>query len=236
MSQPLSFIENPAFRVDVLSRSEIERIHTATLDIIETAGVKFPLPHALDILESTARRLTATSSARIPAVVTDALKSAPPAYTLAARDPARPPDGRQSRLPRHGWLRGAGDDLEPAPCTALPKRTWPAPRWWPTPWSEVGFWWAMISAQDCPPQSRGLHELEAAWNNTTKHLQTESLLHPGEMHAAVEMAAAVAGEREDFAAARPFHYAVHHQPPCPRSRQPGSRTDCRGGWSACRRT
>jgi trimethylamine--corrinoid protein Co-methyltransferase len=63
---------------------------------------------------------------------------------------------------------------------------------------EIGFWWAMVSAQDCPSKSRGLHELEAAWNQTTKHLQTESLLHPGEMESAVEMAAAIAGGREEL--------------------------------------
>ena len=63
---------------------------------------------------------------------------------------------------------------------------------------EIGFWWAMVSAQDCPPESRGLHELEAAWNETTKHLQTESLLHPGEMETAVEMAAAIAGGRDEL--------------------------------------
>jgi trimethylamine--corrinoid protein Co-methyltransferase len=63
---------------------------------------------------------------------------------------------------------------------------------------EIGFWWAMVSAQDCPTESRGLHELEAAWNQTTKHLQTESLLHNGEMQTAIEMAAAIAGGREQL--------------------------------------
>ena len=106
MSQPLSYIENPAFRVDVLSRADIEQIHTATLEIIETVGVKFPLPEALDILAANGAEIDReTCIARIPAaVVEDALKSAPPTYTLAARDPERdlPLDGNHVFLGTDG--------------------------------------------------------------------------------------------------------------------------------------
>ncbi len=58
---------------------------------------------------------------------------------------------------------------------------------------EIGFWWAMVSAQDCPVESRSLHELEAAWNNTTKHIQTESIVNKNEMLSAIEMAALITG-------------------------------------------
>jgi trimethylamine--corrinoid protein Co-methyltransferase len=63
---------------------------------------------------------------------------------------------------------------------------------------EVGFWWSMVSAQDCPPESRSLHELEAAWRNTTKHLQTESIVTEPEMRAAIEMAAAIVGGKDEL--------------------------------------
>ena len=43
--------------------------------------------------------------------------------------------------------------------------------------------------------SRVLHELEAAWNNTTKHLQTESIVSAGEMRAA-ELHARMLPDRE----------------------------------------
>jgi trimethylamine--corrinoid protein Co-methyltransferase len=53
-----------------------------------------------------------------------------------------------------------------------------------------------LSAQDKPPESRGLHELLAVWENSTKHVQTESIYNVQEAQAAVEMAAALAGGRE----------------------------------------
>ncbi len=199
MSIPIKPIANPRFKVEVLSKKDLERIHTATLDIIESVGVKFPLPRALDILESHGAAVDrATSVARIPArVVMDALKQAPPAYTLAARDPSQDllMDGHHTYLGTDGCGVQVMDALtgelhrsskaDVAACARLADAL-----------EEVGFWWAMVSAQDQPVKSRGLHELEAAWNQTTKHLQTESLLHEGEMQAAIQMAAAIVGGRD----------------------------------------
>jgi trimethylamine--corrinoid protein Co-methyltransferase len=201
MSTPIQFIENPHFRIDVLSKSDIEKIHAATLEVIETVGVKFPLPHALDILEAHGAAVDRASSiAKIPGTVIEAaLKTAPPAYTLAARDPSQdlPMDGNHVFLGTDGCgvqvldaftgelHRSTKKDV--ADCAKVADAL-----------EEIGFWWAMVSAQDCPTESRGLHELEAAWNQTTKHLQTESLLHNGEMQTAIEMAAAIAGGREQL--------------------------------------
>ena len=61
---------------------------------------------------------------------------------------------------------------------------------------EVSFHWVPVSAQDMPPESRALHELAAIWRNSTKHVQTESIVTPSEVAAAIEMAAAIAGGRE----------------------------------------
>lgn len=61
---------------------------------------------------------------------------------------------------------------------------------------EVAFHWVAVSAQDCPPETRSLHELAAVWKNSTKHVQTESIYSAREAQAAVEMAAALAGGRD----------------------------------------
>ena len=199
MPIPIKPITNPRLNIKVLSDSEILRLHTATLDVIEHTGVKFPLPRALDILEAHGAQVDRTTSiAKIPArVIEDSLKLAPPTYTLAARDPSQdlPMDGQHVFLgtdgcgvevidPFTGELhRSSKADV--SDCARVADAL-----------EDVSFWWAMVSAQDCPPRSRGLHELEAAWNQTTKHLQTESLLHQGEMHTAIEMAALLAGSRE----------------------------------------
>ena len=201
MSEPIQSIHDPVFRIEVLSRSDIEQIHAATLEVIETVGVKFPLPEALDILESHGAQVDrATSIARIPALVVEgALKSAPPTYTLAARNPAcdLPLDGNHVYLGTDGCGVQVQDAFTGELHTSTKKDVADCARV-ADALDEIGFWWAMVSAQDCPPESRGLHELEAAWNQTSKHLQTESLLHPGEMETSVEMAAAIAGGREDL--------------------------------------
>ena len=40
---------------------------------------------------------------------------------------------------------------------------------------EVAFHWVAVSAQDAPVEARGLHEIKAVWENSTKHVQTESI-------------------------------------------------------------
>jgi len=61
---------------------------------------------------------------------------------------------------------------------------------------EIAFHWVPVSAQDCPPESRGLHELSAIWKNSTKHVQTESIYSEKEACGAVEMASALIGGKE----------------------------------------
>ena len=64
----------------------------------------------------------------------------------------------------------------------------------------ISFWWPTVSAGDCGETAQ-LHEIEAGWNNTSKHLmgmvQGESLARH-----AVEMATAVAGGPKGSAAGR----------------------------------
>src|SRR5450756_1965214 len=80
----------PRLKWDVLSPSDIEAIHEATLDVFATVGIRFPSTKALDALEKGGCSVDrATSIARIPrAVVTEAVAAAPKEYVLAGRDPA----------------------------------------------------------------------------------------------------------------------------------------------------
>ncbi len=61
---------------------------------------------------------------------------------------------------------------------------------------EVAFHWVPVSAQDKPVGSRGLHEIKAIWENSTKHVQTESIYKAREAQAAIEMAALIAGGKD----------------------------------------
>ena len=74
---------------DVLSASELERIHEATLEVLETVGVRFPSERALDVLEKGGCEVDrATQVAKLPrAVVMEAVSQVPDSYVLAGRDP-----------------------------------------------------------------------------------------------------------------------------------------------------
>ncbi len=199
MARNIKSITNPRLRLEVLTPEEVRRIHTATLDIIENVGVRFPSDRALEIWEAHGAEVDRTTSiVKAPgAIIENALKLAPPVYDLAARLPAQdlPLDGnhvfvgtdgcgvevldlvtgqrRQSCLQDVADIARVGDYLE-----------------------EVGFHWVAVSAQDRPPETRGLHELRSVWENSSKHVQTESIYNAREARAAVEMAAAIAGGRD----------------------------------------
>jgi trimethylamine--corrinoid protein Co-methyltransferase len=130
-------------------------------------------------------------------LIEEALRHAPAAYTLCARDPSQdlPLDGNhvfigtdgcgvevldiQTGARRTSSLRDVIDIARIADATG-----------------EIGFHWVPVSAQDMPPETRGLHEVRAIWENSTKHVQTESIYNEREARAAIEMAAAIAGGRE----------------------------------------
>ncbi|MGC8874057.1 MAG: trimethylamine methyltransferase family protein, partial [Chloroflexia bacterium] len=190
---------DPRLRLEVLRPEDVQRIHTATLDVIETVGVRFPSSRALDVWEAHGARVDRqTMIVRAPgALVEEALRRAPPAYTLAALDPALdlPLDGHhvyvgtdgcgvevidlETGVRRRSCLQDVADIARIADYL-----------------EEVAFHWVPVSAQDCPPESRGLHEIRAIWRHSTKHVQTESIYSAREAQAAVEMAAVLAGGRE----------------------------------------
>jgi trimethylamine--corrinoid protein Co-methyltransferase len=61
----------------------------------------------------------------------------------------------------------------------------------------VGFYWPIVSAQDHPTLAP-LHELDASWDNTVKHVQTETVMDEKMAEYAVEMATAIAGSKEEL--------------------------------------
>jgi trimethylamine--corrinoid protein Co-methyltransferase len=62
--------------------------------------------------------------------------------------------------------------------------------------SAIAFYWTIVSAQDCGPTS-SLHEIEAAWNNCTKHYQSVTLMGSRNCRHGVEMATVLRGSREE---------------------------------------
>lgn len=201
MAGRIKSITDPRLSLNILSPQDVQRIHTATLDVIESVGVRFPSARALDIWEAHGATVDReTMIVKVPGhIIEEALRRAPPVYPLAARDASQdlPLDGNHVYVGtdgcgvevidlytgqrRRSCLRDVAEIARVADFV-----------------EEVAFHWVPVSAQDCPPRTRGLHELRAIWENSTKHVQTESIYSEQEARAAVEMAAAIAGGRQDL--------------------------------------
>ncbi len=201
MAGKIKSITNPKLRLEILTPQEVQRIHDATLQIIEKVGVRFPSQKALEIWQSHGAEVDREKMIvrAKPELIEEALKSAPPAYPLAARDPSQdlPLDGNHvfvgtdgcgveildihTRQRRTTCLQDVADIARIADCL-----------------EEVAFHWVAVSAQDVPPEKRGLAELKAVWENSTKHVQTESIYHEDEARASIEMAAAIAGGLDEL--------------------------------------
>ncbi len=199
MTRKIKSITNPRLNLNILSQEDVESIHGATLEIIESVGVKFPSLKALDIWAAHGAKVDRTTMVvKVPPnIIEDALKQAPPAYTLAAVDSSLdlPLDGNHVYVGtdgcgveiidistgerRRSCLQDVADIARVADYT-----------------EEISFNWVPVSAQDFPPESRGLHEVMAIWKNSTKHVQTESIYSEKEAHGAVEMASALVGGQE----------------------------------------
>ena len=199
MSDPIRSIANPAISLNILADEDVGRIHTATLDLIESVGVRFPSERALDILEAHGAQVDrVTMIARVPGhTIEEFLAKAPAGYALSALDPQLdlPLDGHHSYLGTDGCGVEIVDAFSGERRTATKQDVSDIARLVDA-LPAIAFHWVPLSAQDCPPSTRSLHELEAIWSVSRKHVQTETVVTAREARAAIEMAAVLAGGPE----------------------------------------
>jgi trimethylamine--corrinoid protein Co-methyltransferase len=189
----------PAFVPTYHSSAQLDRLRQATLDILETVGVQFQSEKALGLLaEHGVRVERAAKTARFPPeVVLAAMAQAPRRFTLGARDASCdiPVGDGNTYCTTDGCgveiidfatrERRQSTKADLADVTRLQDYL-----------SSIAFWWPTLSAGDYGETAQ-LHELDAGWNNTVKHLQG---MVNGEREAryAVEMATVIAGGPEEL--------------------------------------
>lgn len=201
MNNKIKSITNPKLSLNILTDEEVRQIHLATLQTIEKVGVRFPSKKALVLWEEHGASVDHEKLiVRVKAeIIEQALKNAPPSYILGARDAQQDCllDGNHIFLATDGCGVEVIDILtgkrrvsclqDVADIALIADGT-----------EEIGFHWVALSAQDKPPETRGLHEIKTVWSNSTKHVQTESIYNETEARIAVEMAITLAGGKQEL--------------------------------------
>lgn len=188
----------PAYHVRILSDEQLQAFRSATFEILDEVGIHCPSPKAWDIYASNGAHVDSSSQVvRLPPdLVLKAMSHAPRFYTMGARSPEH--DIRLDGTAMYCATDGCGvetidfetrqrrtsrkDDIAKMArlADALPS---------------VGFYWPIVSAQDFPAVAP-LHELDAAYNNTVKHVQTETVMDEAMARYAVEIATVIAGDKQ----------------------------------------
>jgi trimethylamine--corrinoid protein Co-methyltransferase len=197
----------PEMRIRVLNESELENIQRASLTILEKTGIKFYSEKALRIFaEGGAQVDFANKVVRIsPELVNSCLAKAPRSFVMASRTSADLDlllDGTKIYYGTDGVGINTIDfqtrkerfsKKDDVAMMALISDYLPS----------VSFYWPLVSAQDVSPSTIPLHELDASFNNTEKHIHIVSCVNEKTAQYCVEMAKAVAGGTE----------AVRERPP-----------------------
>ncbi|MBC8334507.1 MAG: trimethylamine methyltransferase family protein [Anaerolineales bacterium] len=196
----------PKLKLDVLDSDELESIQSATLDLLETVGVRFPSDEALRIFAEHGARVDEESQiVRIHSdLVKKALSHAPRSYKLAGRvkEADLLLDGSRSYFGTDGvgvetldFITGASRSSTKEDVAKMARVA--------DALSSIGFYWPMVSAQDYG-LTAPLHEIEASFKNTVKHVQTVTSVNETLANYAIRMAEIISGDRSRMRAAPPL--------------------------------
>lgn len=188
----------PSYHVRILEDAQLDQLQSATLMILEQVGIHCPSEKALKIYAEHGGEVDFSHQLvkLPPSVVMDAMSHAPRYYTMGARSPAFDIqlDGKAMYCATDGCgvetidfvtrqrRRSQKEDVAKMAriCDFI---------------SAVSFYWPIVSAQDFP-LTAPLHEIDAAFNNTLKHVQSETIMGEWTARYAIEMADVVVGDEQ----------------------------------------
>lgn len=190
----------PEMRIKVLDDQDLERIHEATLTVLKETGVRFPCERALNIFAGAGAHVDfKNQNVKIqPDFLMEALSKAPREFTMGSRgnqDLDIFLDGTKT----YCGTAGTGTTtvgLESRKQRASVKNDIAMMALVADYLPSISFFWPMVTAQDSPPEVLPLHELEASFTNTEKHVHIVSCVEEKAAKYAVEMADIVAGGKE----------------------------------------
>jgi len=188
----------PAYHLRILSDEQLEKFKSSAFQILEKTGFHCPSERALKIYAEHGAEVDSENQVvKLPAdVILDALAHAPRHYTMGGRSDAFDLD--LSKPVTYEATDGTGTmtiDYVTRELRSSIKDDVAKSARVSDYLSSISFYWPMVSAQD-HPVAPSLHELDASFNNTLKHVQTPTVVEEITARYAVEMAKVVAGSEE----------------------------------------
>jgi trimethylamine--corrinoid protein Co-methyltransferase len=196
----------PSYNLRILNDGQLAQFKAATLEILAEIGFHCPSSKALAIYAEHGADVNFDSQiVKLPPdVVVEAMSHAPRHYTLGARSAEfdLELDGKKMYCATDGsgtetidFVTGRRRASSKADVANMARVTDYLP--------SMGFYWPIVSAQDFG-LTASLHELDASFNNTVKHIQTPTVVTEDEARYAVEMARVVAGDETTMRARPPL--------------------------------
>ena len=188
----------PKLRINVLDPDQVAEIRAGTLQVLETVGVHFPSERALKIFAEHGVQVDWENQiVRLaPELVMDAMGHAPRVYELSGRveGTTLTLDGTASYFSTDGSGTGTIDLItrayRPSNKSDVAMMAHVSDYL-----SSISFYWPIVSAQEYGRMGP-LHELDASFNNTGKHIQSVTIIGEKMSAYALQMAEAVAGNKE----------------------------------------
>lgn len=200
----------PRRHLKFLDQDQLDLIKSATLEVLEEVGIHCPSESAMKIYEEHGGQVDYENEiVKLPSdVVSEAMSHAPRHYTMGGRTNAFDLllDGKSLHLATDGTgtetvdyntnQRRASKKVDVAKSARISDYL-----------PSISFYWPMVSAQDYK-HSAPLHELEASFNNTLKHVQTPTVVGVKEANYSIEMAKVIAGDEETMRARPPLSILI----------------------------
>jgi len=188
-------------RFSILDRPSLDRIHWATLHVLEKVGVQVDSASCRELLKDSGCVVDEkTRIAKIPShLVQEALNKKKGVITLAARNPKY--DARLDMVRSHICANGNGAvavDFETGERKSSTKEDLRKSTVICDHLKNVHIHWPMVSSTDQHPSVVHLHDLECSFNNTEKHVMYETGVTQEDAKHLVAMGYAAAGGEKEY--------------------------------------
>jgi len=211
-------------RTVFLDQHEIDLIHAQSIESLQDIGIKVGSKPVLEMLEKNGARVDYTAMlAYIPeSMVSQALETVQKDFSLCARDPQRDLHVPTATFP---WVTTSGlaifiKDYETGEYRDSTRNDIAAFTRLADAVDSLDFLWTALTATDVTPLAHGPHELWVTMQNTTKHVQGVTAQSAEDAKVQIELAALVAGGKEELKA-RPL-FSVIACPIAPLTYEKGS--------------